>query len=420
MTATAATSRIAITNLLPLTTVDGDLVFAGRGLTIVHPAAYRPWDYKAPLVLTSVSDGQLSADGIRLAPSTRSVQMSFALLDYSAPDQVRYAYRLAGLEEAWIVAPTESRIARYTNIRPGDYTFEVRAQNRTGEWITQRWPLHVEPAWHETPAFRASVGIAVLLALWALLRVRTQWLVRRAAQLHAQVAERTRELEQRTEQLEASRQELRELGAHNSLLLEEERRRVARELHDELGQQLVAMRMELSVLRARADKGEAPAAAQWTALRERVDRLTASMRHLVQNLRPPALDGGLQPALQWLAAEYERAAGGRCSVEVDPGVRELDANVKTMVFRVAQESLNNVLRHAKASSVRLELRHDDDGWDLRVCDDGAGFDRASPRRGFGLLSMQERAQLVGGTLHIDSALCKGTCVHLHLPETGTC
>jgi signal transduction histidine kinase/ligand-binding sensor domain-containing protein len=398
----------------------GDLIFGGMGLSIVHPQAYRPPTAPVPLALTAVSQGWQPSGAIRLGPSERSIQVSFALLDYAAPEQVRYLYRLVGLEDGPTESPTASRIARYNNIPPGDYLFEVQARGRSGEWTVQRWPLHVEPAWHETPAFRASVGIAVLLALWALLRVRTQWLVRRAAQLHAQVAERTRELEQRTEQLEASRQELRELGAHNSLLLEEERRRVARELHDELGQQLVAMRMELSVLRARADKGEAPAAAQWTALRERVDRLTASMRHLVQNLRPPALDGGLQPALQWLAAEYERAAGGRCSVEVDPGVRELDANVKTMVFRVAQESLNNVLRHAKASSVRLELRHDDDGWDLRVCDDGAGFDMASPRRGFGLLSMQERAQLIGGTLHIDSALCKGTCVHLHLPATGTC
>jgi signal transduction histidine kinase len=146
-----------------------------------------------------------------------------------------------------------------------------------------------------------------------------------------------------------------------------------------------------------------------------VDHLTKSMRRLVSDLRPPALDGGLEAALQWLGAEYERTSGVPCKVEVDPGVRTLTPDAKTMVFRVAQESLNNVLRHAQPGKVHLELKHGAEGWDLRVQDDGIGFDTASPRRGFGLLSMEERAQLLGGTLHIDSRPGHGTCVHLHLP-----
>lgn len=397
------------------TTPEGDLVFGGKGLTIVRPTEYRPWTYRAPLVLTTVSEGRQPSGEIRLGPAVRAVQIGFALLDYSAPEQVRYAYRLAGLEEAWTDAATESRTARYNNIPPGHYAFEVRARNRAGEWFVDRWPLHVEPAWYETTSFRAAVAVAVLLALWGVLRLRTQWLVRRAALLHEQVAQRTQELQQRTEQLETSRQALRELGAHNTLLLEEERKRVARELHDELGQQLVAMRMEMSVLKARAEGGQAPDAAQWVRMQERVEQLTTSMRRLVQDLRPPALDGGLAPALQWLAAEYQRVSGISCTVTVAPEARTLKPEVKTMIFRVAQESLNNIARHSHATHVDLRLQCDDAGWDLRVNDDGIGFDTKAPQRGFGLLSMAERAQLMGGTLEIDSQPGKGTCVHLHVP-----
>lgn len=400
------------------TTREGDIVFGGNGLTIVHPAQYRPWRYQAAVMLTDVDGRMTKATDIRLDAATRSVQMNFALLDYSAPERVHYSYRLAPLEEAWTESPVESRMARYTNLRPGDYAFEVRVRNRVGEWSTTRFPVHVEPTWYETaPARLAAVGLLLLL-LWAAVRLRLRVLALRAAQLSEQVAQRTLELQQRTEQLEVSRQALRRLGAHTTQTLEEERKRVARELHDELGQQLVAMRMEVSVLKAHAEAGRPPTGEQWQLVRDRVDRFTASMRALVADLRPPALDGGLEPALQWLAAEYRRLSGANCEVQVDPEVRDLQPAIKTMLFRVAQESLNNVARHADASNVRLQLRRSGEGWDLDIEDDGVGFDTESPPSGFGLLSMEERAQLVGGNLRVASRLGKGSSVHLHLPDTA--
>lgn len=397
------------------TTQEGDILFGGDGLTIVRPADFSPWRHAAPLVLTEIDGAATAAKEIRLAPSVRSVQLGFALLDYSAPDLVRYAYRLKGLEEAWTDASADSRMARYTNIPPGRYAFEVKARNRVGQWTTAQWPLEVEPRWHETRHARLGAAAAVLLLLWSMVRLRLRMVERRAALLRDQVAQRTQELQQRTEQLEASRQALRELGLHNARLVEDERKRVARELHDELGQQLAAMRMEVSVMKRRSESGQLPSSEQWQFIHDRVDRVTASMRGLVAGLRPPALDGGLSAALQWLAAEHTRTAGTPCSVEVDPQERELAPEVKTMIFRVAQESLNNVLRHAQAGQVRLELTRDERGWDLRVSDDGIGFNATVPTRGFGLLSMEERSQLVGGALTVHSRPGKGTCVHLHIP-----
>jgi signal transduction histidine kinase len=237
----------------------------------------------------------------------------------------------------------------------------------------------------------------------------------RAAQLRDEVAQRTQDLLQRTQQLESSRQALRELGAHNARALEEERKRVARELHDELGQQLAAMRMEVSVMKAHGDAGRPPSPSQWQTIRDRVDGLTASMRSLVTQLRPPALDGGLQAALEWLGTEYTRATGTPCTVEVDDSARMLKPDAQTMIFRVAQESLNNVMHHARATQVSIRLQHSVDGCDLRVTDDGVGFDVSNPRLGFGLLSMEERAQLVSGTLRVESCPGDGTSVHLHIP-----
>lgn len=392
----------------------GELLFGGDGLAVVHPDGFHPWRFKPPIRLAG-GDGQpIPPSGITLGPSQRAVQVNFALLDYSAPERTRYAYRLVGLEEGWTESSAELRAARYTNVPPGDYTLEVKAANRSGEWTTASWPLHVEPAWFETTAFRAAVLVLALLLVGALVRLRTRLLRQRAAMLRELVSRRTQELELRTEELVASRKALQEFGAHNARSLEEERKRVARELHDELGQQLAALRMEVSVLRIRTTSGEALAPQRWEDMQGRVDGLVATVRSLVSDLRPPALDGGLSAAIDWLAAEFTRSTGLPCEVDVDPQANDLPPDMAIMVFRITQESLTNVRRHARAQRVSITLHREAGDWCLSVSDDGVGFDVGRPRTGYGLLGMEERAGLLGGTLHIDSAPGRGTRVQLRL------
>ena len=401
----------------------GELVFGGvGGLTIVRPQDMAPAGaprFKAPIILTTDHDLLVPAAGITLAPAQRALQVSFSVLDYAAPERARYAYRLQGLELGWTESSPESRTARYTNLPPGDYTLEVRAADHGGHWLGARWPLHVAPAWHETGWARTAMAIAILTLAGLLVRLRTRMLERQAAALGALVASRTQELEQRTQQLEASREALRELGAHNARSLEEERKRLARELHDELGQQLAALNMEVAVLRARGTAGTTPAPRQWDELRSRVERLVTSMRRLVADLRPVALDAGVGAALEWLAAEFTRDTGVPCEAEVDPGCRELAPEVAIVVFRIAQEALNNVRRHAQARHVTVMLQPVDGQWQLSISDDGSGFDPAQRRSGYGLLGMEERAHLVGGSLEVTSRPGQGTLIRLtitgHVP-----
>ena len=234
-----------------------------------------------------------------------------------------------------------------------------------------------------------------------------------AARVHGACEQLEDKVRGRTAELEASRQALRRLGEHNAMALEEERKRISRELHDEMGQQLAALRMEVSVLRVR------DGTAVHDLLLDRVDRLVASVRALVSQLRPPALDGGLVAAIEWQAAEFTRGTGVPCRLDLDALAHDLPPDTATMVFRIVQESLTNVRRHARATQVALGLVKDANGWTLAIADDGIGFEATRRQRGHGLLSMDERARLLGGSLQVESSPGAGTTVRLRIVSLST-
>jgi len=215
-------------------------------------------------------------------------------------------------------------------------------------------------------------------------------------------------------ELQRSREMVRMLGVHNARSLEQERMRVSRELHDEMGQQLAALRMEVGVLRQHARSGDAPGIAAFDMLLERVDGLVSSVRGVVAQLRPTALDGGLITAIEWLATEFKRHTHLPCLVEVSGSAPPPKADAATMLFRIAQESLNNIRRHAQATQVTLRLQMEPSGCVLVVSDDGVGFDVRAQSHGYGLLGMEERARALGGQLEIESAPGEGTTVRLRV------
>lgn len=215
----------------------------------------------------------------------------------------------------------------------------------------------------------------------------------------------------------ASRNELRDMAAHHEVACKEDRRHISRELHDELGQLLSAMRMDISQLRREIASGGDKVSATLDDMQGLVDKMFLVARSVSTSLRPAALDFGLLPALEWLAQDVAQRSQIACNVDFDTADLALrDAQAAT-IFRVVQESLTNVVRHAQAAQVDITLRHDAHQLALCIRDNGCGFDAAAVRKqaGFGLLSMRERVRSMGGQVHIDTAPGQGTTIRINIP-----
>ncbi|KAB2968700.1 PAS domain S-box protein [Zoogloea sp.] len=210
--------------------------------------------------------------------------------------------------------------------------------------------------------------------------------------------------------------DLRTLSGHQKTIVEDERTRIAREIHDDLGQRLTALKLDISLLRL--GFGHNP---ELLRLAESMGRLLddtmETVRRISSNLRPAALDLGLVAALEWLAEDLELRSGICCRLDTGDEDIALDENRATVVFRVVQESLTNVVRHAEASEVRIALRSAETHLSLQIQDNGRGFNpkAPSPCRGFGLLSMEERVRALGGHLRLESAPGAGVSLSIFIP-----
>ena len=234
--------------------------------------------------------------------------------------------------------------------------------------------------------------------------------------LEAEVLARTGELRRANADLAGARDRLQDLSARLIRAQEDERGRIARELHDDLGQLLTGLRLRVDGL---AQGDTTWSLADCVSL---VDRAIEHTRRLALNLRPAVLDDlGLEVALDWMLDEQARASGWETSFASDLRGRRFAADLETACFRIAQEALTNAARHAGAKNVSLSLRQLGERLRLEVADDGAGFDPAalaSPQergRHFGLVSLRERARLAGATLSIESLPGKGTRVTADFP-----
>ena len=224
------------------------------------------------------------------------------------------------------------------------------------------------------------------------------------------------------QQLAATAEELRALAAQLQSLREEERTRVARELHDEFGAALTALKMGVVTIDRRLSR--LTSMAQIPELRGRVEEILCELDALVKNvrricteLRPGVLDQlGITAAIEWQAAEFQTRSGIRCILERPESV-QLDAQNAIALFRIFQEILTNIARHANASEVRVRLSDGDGYINLVVSDNGRGIDKATltTGRGLGLLGMRERALAAGGTVRFSEPATGGTSVTVHLP-----
>lgn len=209
---------------------------------------------------------------------------------------------------------------------------------------------------------------------------------------------------------------LQELTSRRETAREEERKRIAREIHDELGQHLTALKLKVNLLNFQFGSAAPTLRDAVGGVLDLVDRTIQVARNVSTSLRPAALDMGIVTALDWLASEFERNTGIACELGPMPADPRLSEEQSVVLFRIAQESLTNVARHAKAGRVRITLAQENDCHVLEITDDGQGFDPSALRhQKFGLVGVRERVLAVGGDAEIHSAPGRGTRIRATIP-----
>jgi signal transduction histidine kinase len=226
----------------------------------------------------------------------------------------------------------------------------------------------------------------------------------------------TRELRESQAKLQLSHHKLRRLAAHAEQIKEEERKRIAREIHDDLGQNLLALRIEADVLatRTRHRHPRLHQRAHFTLVQ--IDYIIKSVRQIINDLRPTVMDLGLGAAVEWQIAQFRQRSGIVCELsehgeDIDTGI---DDKCAIAFFRVLQESLSNILQHAHASLVKVELRHQDGILSMSISDNGVGLHAHSRNKfgSFGLVGIEERISILGGECSISGAPNAGTVVQV--------
>ncbi|OGB23180.1 MAG: hypothetical protein A3I66_09290 [Burkholderiales bacterium RIFCSPLOWO2_02_FULL_57_36] len=291
-------------------------------------------------------------------------------------------------------------------------------------YLTSIWiPLH--PAYWPDAAVKsitALTSIAAAIFLWRVAFEKTGSISKSSKDLHEVIRQLEHEVKERIraeQALHKSQELLHQLVAYQERVKEDERKRIAREIHDELGQNLMALRIDISVLQARI-------ADVYPILNEKVrialghiDTSIKAVRIIINNLRPSVLDLGLHAAIEWQVNEFERRTGIACTLTMDDEKSgfDLDDNRATALFRILQESLTNVARHARASMVRIDFRRQDDLFFMKIADNGVGLFPGCRRKpnSFGLLGIGERVSTLGGDFAVESDPGEGTVLTVTIP-----
>lgn len=250
-----------------------------------------------------------------------------------------------------------------------------------------------------------------------LARVRTHVELRRLqSRLEERVAERTTQLFESETQLRESRARLQELAAFLQTVREEERTAIARELHDELGQALTALRIDLGWLRNKCNSLGNPVTDRIVSAYTLVERTIEASRRISEGLRPGMLDVlGLAAAIEHHIDQFRSRSGLNCTLTMNRDEFDLDNRLAITIFRVIQEALTNVFRHASASQVTICLEETEDRIYISVEDNGCGFDPALGKKTFGLIGMQERIKMFNGEIEIIAKAGQGTYIRASLP-----
>jgi PAS domain S-box-containing protein len=223
-------------------------------------------------------------------------------------------------------------------------------------------------------------------------------------------------LKKAEQKLEESQRLLRQLADRSETVREEERKHLARELHDDLAQHLSALRMKIAIINMEFGEQSPALSKEIQGMVSLVDSTIKMTRHAISSLRPAALDMGIASALEWLQNEFVAQSGIYCVLTIGATDNSLKDHTATAIFRIAQESLRNVAKHAKADNVDIRFERRNNAYVLKIVDDGMGFDPSVKKdETFGLLGIQERVLMLGGTVDIKTEPGQGTVIQVSIP-----
>lgn len=391
---------------------DGRLWFATQnGVAIVDPEGVPFNPLPPPVVIENVAiDGNIVNDlssTIRIAPGQNNLQIKYTGLSFIKPEQVRFRYKLDGLDEDWTEAASR-RDVLYPYLPPGEYVFRVMAANSDNVWseMGASLPIRVSPPFYRTWWFITACSLLIgALAFFMYSRRISQLEIARLAQ-----EEFSRGL----------------INAHES-----ERRRIAAELHDSLGQSLAIIKNQ-AVFSSQTASDLETAKKQFDRISNQSAQAISEVREISYNLRPYLLDRlGMTKAVKSMLKKISEVGAIDVHSEIDEINGIFPAETEISIYRVLQESLNNILKHSEASEARVSIRKNGRAVSIKIEDNGRGFDArsskfdihstmAGERTGFGLFGMAERIRILGGTHAIESEIGKGTVVKIELavPTTG--
>ncbi|MGO9994108.1 MAG: histidine kinase [Steroidobacteraceae bacterium] len=377
---------------------DGRLWFTvNNGVVWLDPTRASNRTPPAPVSIQSVSadDKVYELDQRpRFPVGTSNVKISYAAVSLLNPEAIRFRYKLRDMDNEWHEAGRSTSVS-YRSLPPGFYHFEVGASDANGRWSdkTATAEFTILPAYYQTNWFRALSAMLLLLLAWAGYQLRMRWLHRQfETTLEARDAERTR---------------------------------IARELHDTLLQSFNGLLLRFRTVHALLSKSPDQAR---TILEQAIDETRQALtegRKAVQGLRPSAVvtnefRDAIKTLIEELTSDPTHSGGAQVHLIVDGTPREKRPLIRDEIYRIASEALRNAFHHAEASRIEVQLSYGEKSFELRVRDDGKGFDprflSAEGRPGhFGLHGMQERAKLIGGKLTVWTGGDSGTEIDLSIP-----
>jgi signal transduction histidine kinase len=417
----------------------GELLLASiDGLIAFDPAEVGNLQDSPPIVFTNfllantpVRVGERSAlhqtidqtSSIALTYADRVISFEFSSLNYRAPRESRYRYKLEGFDDDWIVVDSTQRLVTYTNLPPGRYVFRVMTANAGGLWNQGRAiALTITPPWWMTWWFRGLVLSLIVGCATGFYTWRVKHLERHRRALEAEIADR----QQVEEALRGSKERIQDLAGRLISAQEVERARIARELHDDVTQQLAAISISLGTLKRRLPPNLKDGKPELDALQQQAFAASQTIRQMSHELHPSILrHAGLPAVLQGVCADFGSLHGIEVVFHAEHDTErtehagdKIHPDVALCLYRVTQEALRNAVRHALPRHVHVTLASRAGVLELRIEDDGRGFDLAEARaqNGLGLTSIEERVRLLSGEMQIASVPGRGTQLCVRVPR----